>query len=1350
MRTGLRDFYRGRAAGIQRRGGARYGTMVAAGSREGVALVITLILLSVITFMAITFLVVSRSEQGQVHTETDQTIAKLAADSGLAEAELKLLTPMMVYGNEYNFDLLVSTNYVNPFGFVSGIVNPTNVNFEYLGPTHAPLAAADRLQNIANLMISPRVPVYVTNRVNKSMEFSFYYDVNRNGRYDTNGLQPVLGPFNGQNPQYYDTNGNLIPNIIPGNTASNNFVGDPEWIGMPERPWLSHSGTNRFGARFCYIVVPIGKSLDINYMHNYARFLSKSMASGGGDSFIRNQGAASWEINLGAFLTDLNTNVWPAYNMGVASPFGARYFYNTNHNNFGAFLPQPNSGAAFDDALSVLRYRYTANNNANYQNLWSAAGMFGNSITNIQLNNVDNYSHGPFMLGSWYRTDGDTPLVNLGWAGSPNPTHIFTPQEFFDKNKINTGGQLTIADRLNIASTNNDSYNRYTFFRMLSQLGTESAPEIAAVGGPKMNLSYDNLVQSNSFGVKSATNFIPWRPVDFFTNAALRMLANEGYGTNFIVNGNFRIQIFPTNHYSPSVHRMLQVAANLYDVSINKMSPPTGGTNAIPLPSIFRPIFQVGSVVKGSVPGIYITGYEEVTDNSIAIPATAPIFRDLNDPNDRAAMKARDMVYGVPLVVGAKKGLPNFNELALETKMYVTRKLEFRRPATSAVNETNQMYIVGVSNVFAVEAWNSYSNALNHQLQMIVSTDISMQFSNEVGVMTNSKFSQGMVTNFTSWPGFLANGAFKIPLSNTVTFLPTSTYRQSPPGFIALTRTFERGKGFEVPHWWVTMNTRTRFMLVDIAANHVVDYVNLNSTDDPIDITAKMMEGGDCSAPNGAPGSLWCTNRLGNSSSINAATYGIMNQIHVGDGSVTPNANEWLSFNIDPVAGQNVNKAIAGFKYNLYGVQTPGYGPYYTSNVFYAPFNPFRQIYQHTTLQANDPLVHYTVGDLTNLEKTNNVDFIEQNPPLENIGRLNNRYEPWTTTLQGHSSSPTLFDLSVKDPGVGRSDDWEFPTNKLPNVGWIGRVHRGTPWQTIYLKAPIAQLAQWAKWSGNGVILTNWNDTITTNYDAEFSHPINDRKIVDLFTAAVNDDAGRGQLSVNQTSLAAWSAVLSGVIALTNVVSDADLIANPFLTTSNSPYFIDPAGIYDNQNQVTLPPIVRILAGINKTRASTNLFPKQVFTHMGDILAVPELTIGSAYMNPTNYVGTYPNGHWTGVSPFLNLGNPGTLKVNSTTPSDHVTTQQARALNDAAYERLPQQILGLLRLDQAPRFVIYSYGQALKPAEHSVVLNNGPYFLMCTNYQVSAEVATRAVVRIEGAPTKPHVVIEKFNVLPPD
>jgi hypothetical protein len=174
--------------------------------------------------------------------------------------------------------------------------------------------------------------------------------------------------------------------------------------------------------------------------------------------------------------------------------------------------------------------------------------------------------------------------------------------------------------------------------------------------------------------------------------------------------------------------------------------------------------------------------------------------------------------------------------------------------------------------------------------------------------------------------------------------------------------------------------------------------------------------------------------------------------------------------------------------------------------------------------------------------------------------------------------------------------------------------------------------------------------------------------------------------------LAAWSAVLSGVSVLSNTAPGAFTL-------------IDPAGVY---NPAQPPPLVRIVNGINNTRTN---FPNNAFQHLGDVLATPELTMASPYLNTTG--------------------------TNSALITDEVV------------ERIPQQILGLLRGGEQPRFLIFSYGQALKPAPRSII-TSGPYFGLCTNYQITAEVATRALVRIEGAPTNTHAVIENFNILPPD
>ena len=121
---------------------------------------------------------------------------------------------------------------------------------------------------------------------------------------------------------------------------------------------------------------------------------------------------------------------------------------------------------------------------------------------------------------------------------------------------------------------------------------------------------------------------------------------------------------------------------------------------------------------------------------------------------------------------------------------------------------------------------------------------------------------------------------------------------------------------------------------------------------------------------------------------------------------------------------------------------------------------------------------------------------------------------------------------------------------------------------------------------------------------------------------------------------------------------------------------------------------MQLVKRINDVRATNST--RHVFSRLGDILAVPELTV---------------------ASPFLNTNGTPSL-ANS-------------GLNDAAYERLPQQILGLLKCDHTPRFVIYAFGQTLKPAPHAIV-PSGPFAGLCTNYQIMAEAATRTVVRFEG------------------
>ena len=46
------------------------------------------------------------------------------------------------------------------------------------------------------------------------------------------------------------------------------MVGDPEWIGVLQRPDQPYGPNNPFVARYAFIAVPVGNTLDLNAIHN--------------------------------------------------------------------------------------------------------------------------------------------------------------------------------------------------------------------------------------------------------------------------------------------------------------------------------------------------------------------------------------------------------------------------------------------------------------------------------------------------------------------------------------------------------------------------------------------------------------------------------------------------------------------------------------------------------------------------------------------------------------------------------------------------------------------------------------------------------------------------------------------------------------------------------------------------------------------------------------------------------------------------------------------------------------------------------------------------------------------------
>ncbi|HWD94763.1 MAG TPA: hypothetical protein VG938_20710, partial [Verrucomicrobiae bacterium] len=1115
-------------------------------SRRGVALVITLIMLSIITFMAVTFLVLSQRERSATTGTTDLKIARNASDAGFARVCSELLTRMMLQTNFAAPDLVVSTNYINYNGFIDGLApNPTNVNFDYeingVRMTNAGAVAWER--NIADLLYNPRAPVFVvTNKGSGAADFRFYLDLNRNGRFDTNGNWPVLSG----NPAfpYFDTNEN--PTATLSNAVRADFTGDPEWIGQLERPMELHSADNRFIARYAYMVIPASKTLDINYIHNRAKRLLPATSEG----FLRNQGVGPWEINLAGFLADLNTNAWwnpiPGYN------------YNLN-------LAFPSTGPAFVDANDILSYRYGP---SGYSSLAAARALFADNAFPMASANIDTYSDGPLMLTTTNNAGSSADIPANPWAGADNTNHFFSQQDLFDVSKLPPTS--TFRATMSNLGTSNDSYDAYTFYRMLAQLGTDSAPE-----RNKLNLNYKNTDTNGNIVPGMETNLIAWTPVDFFTNAADRMLGQITNQIGYPLSTE-NIPLYPTNYYTPAVHRILQLAANIFDASTNQTVPLMGvQTNAF-LPSVFRPVFTSRN---GNV---WISGYQEVTKTQPLNFDYWDLARASNNPGPLQGIN----IYGVPWVIGAKKGFPNFNEFAMETAISVSRKLKVTKqaPGDFPVTDVRQLFEVGITNMLATEAWNSYLSSYPRGLSLSVSNEVGIGLTNQFGAnliptgwRTFAPF-MPLSTNIppNTWPPFInqqnLNGSILVPLQGNFAFLTNATYVDNlGSAFFEVNNPtdFRTAASNAMPELFLTTTNRVQFSLVDTTVNphRVVDFVNLENVS-TIDVSDFIRRQSQCRSDPNAPQSdkyvYWCPQPI---SGVGYTPQVVLNrgvnfQIAVSAGLPNPISQaQWIAAGGD---GGNYFQ-IQKFHDFLMG-NTP---PDQDTNMMQTPFNPTAYVYQHFSWEANDPLVHYTVGDLSNPAK-DTLDDNARSPRLDNIGSLNTRYRPWGG-YQLNSDPQTDYSVAVKDPGVTQSADWDFMTNKFPNVGWLGRVHRGTPWQTVYMKSPLMATNDWQNWAGDTTFITNGT---AFSQDSAFSVPVSDYQLFDLFTTAPNDNASRGRLDVNQTNLAAWSAVLAGVNVITNTIGGL-----------TGPLAMTPAGVYDASNPA--PFMAQIWEGINATRGST-------------------------------------------------------------------------------------------------------------------------------------------------------------------
>jgi len=353
-------------------------------------------------------------------------------------------------------------------------------------------------------------------------------------------------------------------------------------------------------------------------------------------------------------------------------------------------------------------------------------------------------------------------------------------------------------------------------------------------------------------------------------------------------------------------------------------------------------------------------------------------------------------------------------------------------------------------------------------------------------------------------------------------------------------------------------------------------------------------------------------------------------------------------------------------------------------------------------------------------------------------------YQPWGASVGGN-------DYTIKDPGVG-AHWWTFPDvsrNGIQNTGWLGQVHRGTPWQTLYLKSkepgilnvtgfddvsgiltvPSHRIISGSRvqlsgkspltWAGvqvdssgniapgqlNGyaeVVSMNeirlWPVPGTSSWNAgqdvlsgrgpvpnttglkvqnlqywkdwagsEDTKPINDRRLLEAFYVSGGEKV-RGRFSINNQRAEAWSGVLDGVslpyVPSTGVPPRQKRVAGAYTPSMGGAE----RQIKTMNGAIDTRWNIGILQGIGKVRGLGR------FKRVTDILAAPELTDGSPYL--PEVIGA------TSLPQYYNA---------------------PAAVDELDIERIPQQVLSLLKVGGRQFYQTYVFTEQLKPARRFVI-----------------------------------------------
>jgi hypothetical protein len=759
-------------------------------------------------------------------------------------------------------------------------------------------------------------------------------------------------------------------------------------------------------------------------------------------------------------------------------------------------------------------------------------------------------------------------------------------------------------------------------------------------------------------------------PIGFFTTVADKLLHST---FNFGVT-NIPVYTNGVFVYTPAVQRLLQLSANIYDATTNRTA--VFGKD---YPSVFRPLFS--ATAAGD---LFITGYTNVASVS-----------DANDlvfsmPFDAAVVAAAGSstnvpvnIYGVPWIIGAKKGFPSFNQFYMLNAVEVTRKLQITRPIsiadpTPGLSEyrTNQMYIFSISNTLGCSLWNSYTSAYSGNLTILARDTISMELTDDAGSPPIGYLNAPIANNIftvTYWPGadwqttppnasLYSMNSFLIPFNVPLVFMTNSIYRYA--GASSYFDPFNMSFQTDVltpplPQFGLLTSNRLQVAILEGDANnvnHVIDYVHFAGPNSSRNLNVELAD----PAINDLSGNLymWSTN-YSPFGSPGVTPMGVVNQIIVSEGKGVPvylEQNSWQAAPNMPAGLPFTVSAVQAWFNAFFNVNRLQYGRFaYNGKIYYntnasvqAPYIPTRMLYDYESWQANDPLVHFLVSDLSFVKP--GVTGIQRSDDLNNflpptsLSNVSARWSPWgqTYAYPGGAASRVnaTYLASMKDPLMWRPDDWDFPAGQDWSLAALGRIHRGTPWQTVYLKSSdvIAAsgntgLPSWAEWTGD----TDYNDALLTT-------PINDWRLMGLLLPLLSTNDPTQLMSVNNPNLADWLNALNGLVVTTNSAPDSVgyVIPSPpdaYIMTSNSPQALF------------------IANAIAQARTSQ---PGQLFQSIGALLQTAALAENS---------------------PWLNWNNP---------------YQQQNGVSDEAYEAVANQLLPLLRPDSVGAVVPTNGGWSIQ------------------------------------------------------